>query len=140
LPIHFIHSTSYLEGIMPNEQYTDRLRSYLSNAGKGENGHTPFTVHEIQHLGVGLTVVHDSLDEYDIFFDKDCWEPTTDVWEDSHYPPVLGPFNLGVLMGYWQVTNPVHSFEMAEVFAKRWLKPKNGGSWHDPLPAVQKEV
>ena len=123
---------------MPKKQYLERLSSYLKYSGPGPDGHTPFEVLGTLRLGVSLTVVYDSLGEYDIFFDTDDWEPAMpEIWGNSHYPQTLEPYGLGVLMGYWQATNPVRSFEMAEAFAKRFLKPKHGGSWYNPLPAVQ---
>jgi hypothetical protein len=125
---------------MPNEQYLERLRSYLKHAENDPAQHISFTVLAIQHLGEGVTVVYDSMGEFDTYFDREKWYPTMpEIWEDSLYPPVLEPLNLGVLQGIGQAP-AVRSFEMALAFTKRQLKPKSGVVWHEPIPEAQEKL
>ena len=110
---------------MPDTDYLAKLKEYLKSAAVTTT-HIPFTVRAVQHLAEGVTVVHDSLGDFDTFFDAEKWEPTMpEIWGDAMYPPVLKRRNMGVLLGNGQVP-PIRSFNMALTYARQHLKPKKG--------------
>lgn len=120
---------------MPNTDHAERLRRYLEFS---RNAEVPFVALAVQPLGDGITAVHDSLDEIDIYFDSEMWNPTMpEIWgKNCLYPAHARRFNLGVLPGVGRAPS-VRNFDTALAFARDQLTPKNGATWFVPLPTVQ---
>ena len=111
--------------------FLERLAAY---AEKTPASSTPFRFIEMQHFGAGITAVHDSLGEYDVYFDPDLWDVIfPQIWGDGLYPPAAKEHNLGILPGVGRAPK-IRSFIEALYFAKGQLEPK--ASWHAKLPAV----
>jgi hypothetical protein len=80
-----------------NSLYLANLESYFKSC---ETTAVPFFVLAILHLADGVTITLDSMGEFDIYFDRERWEPEElEIWNQSEYSGELHKRNLGVLPG-----------------------------------------
>lgn len=116
-----------------SSSFMEKLQERFRKAAKAK---VPFEVVEMQELAPGVIAVHDTMNEFDTYFDRERWEPTMpQIWGEEGdpcglYPPTLEGTGIGILPGAGRAPQP-HNFSGVTEYAKKQLQPTASDCWHE---------